>query len=176
MPCSKAHYPVALNQAYAATKWVDIRGKEIRVDGKRLAVAGISVGGNIAAVVSLMAKDKKEPEIKLQVLLWPLTDSNFNTESYKLYCTGRFLSTNMMKWFCDNYTMDANHRKEIYVSPLLATNEQLKGLPGAFVQTNEKAVFRDKGEGYGRKLSRSKSYCNPLQWYYTRLRFIKSAK
>ena len=151
-PSPEAHYPVAINQAYAATKWVATHGKEIGVDGKRLAVAGNSVGGNMAAVVALMAKDKKGPVIKLQVLLWPVMDANFDTESYKLYGTGRFLSANMMKWFWDNYTMDANQRKEIYASPLQATIEQLKGLPRALIQTDENDVLRDEGEAYGRKL------------------------
>ena len=73
----EAHYPVPINQAYAATKWVAEHGKEIGVDGKRLAVAGNSVGGNMATVVALMAKDKKWPEIKLQVLFWPVTNVNF---------------------------------------------------------------------------------------------------
>ena len=151
-PSPEAHYPVAINQAYAATKWVATHGKEIGVDGKRLAVAGNSVGGNMAAVVALMAKDKKGPVIKLQVLLWPVMDANFDTESYKLYGTGRFLSANMMKWFWDNYTMDTNQRKEIYASPLQATIEQLKGLPRALIQTDENDVLRDEGEAYGRKL------------------------
>ena len=73
-PSPEAHYPVAINQAYAVTKWVSEHGKEIGIDGKRLAVAGNSVGGNMATVVALMAKDKKGPEIKLQVLFWPVTD------------------------------------------------------------------------------------------------------
>ena len=80
-PSPEAHYPVAINQAYAATKWVSEHGKEINVDGKRLAVAGNSVGGNMAAVVALMAKDKGTPAIKFQVLLWPVTDANFETAS-----------------------------------------------------------------------------------------------
>ena len=151
-PSPEAHYPVAINQAYAATKWVAEHGKEIGVDGKRLAVAGNSVGGNMATVVALMAKDKKGPEIKLQVLLWPVTDANFDNESYKLFGTGRFLTKNMMSWFWDNYTMDANQRKEIYASPLQATTEQLRGLPRALVQTAENDVLRDEGEAYARKL------------------------
>ena len=151
-PSPEAHYPVAINQAYAATKWVAEHGKEIGVDGKRLAVAGNSVGGNMATVVALMAKDKKGPEIKLQVLLWPVTDANFDNESYKLFGTGRFLTKNMMSWFWDNYTMDANQRKEIYASPLQATTEQLRGLPRALVQTAENDVLREEGEAYARKL------------------------
>ncbi|SIS59401.1 Acetyl esterase/lipase [Filimonas lacunae] len=151
-PSPEAHYPVAINQAYAATKWVAAHGKEINVDSKRLAVAGNSVGGNMAAVVALMAKDKKGPEIKLQVLLWPVTDASFETGSYYQFATGRFLTRNMMIWFWDNYTTDTAQRKEIYASPLQATAEQLKGLPPALVEVAENDVLRDEGEAYARKM------------------------
>lgn len=151
-PSPEAHYPVAINQAYAATKWVAANGKEINVDGKRLAVVGNSVGGNMAAVVALMAKDKNGPAIKLQILLWPVTDANFETGSYNQFAEQRFLTKNMMKWFWDNYTTDLAARKEIYASPLQATTEQLKGLPPALVQTAENDVLRDEGEAYARKL------------------------
>ncbi|MCM2362114.1 alpha/beta hydrolase [Pseudomonas sp. SR18] len=151
-PSPEAHYPVAINQAYGATKWVAEHGKEINVDGKRLAVAGNSVGGNMAAVVSLMAKDKGTPAIKFQLLLWPVTDANFETASYNQYAEGHFLTKNMMKWFWDNYTTDANQRAEIYASPLRATTDQLKGLPPALIQTAGADVLRDEGEAYARKL------------------------
>jgi acetyl esterase/lipase len=151
-PSPEAHYPVAINQAYAATKWVAEHGKEINVDGKRLAVAGNSVGGNMAAVVSLMAKDKGTPAIKFQLLLWPVTDANFETASYNQYAEGHFLTKNMMKWFWDNYTTDAEQRAEIYASPMRATTAQLKGLPPAMVQTAGADVLRDEGEAYARKL------------------------
>ena len=151
-PSPEAHYPVAINQAYAATKWVAAHGKEIGVDGKRLAVAGNSVGGNMATVVALMAKDKKGPTIKLQVLFWPVTNANFENESYTLFGKDRFLSKNLMMWMWDNYTTDANQRKEIYASPLLATTAQLKGLPATLIQTAENDILRDEGEEYARKL------------------------
>ena len=151
-PSPEAHYPVAINQAYAATQWVAEHGKEINVDGKRLAVAGNSVGGNMAAVVALMAKDKGTPAIKFQVLLWPVTDASFETASYNQFAEGHFLTRNMMKWFWDNYTTDANQRNEIYASPLRATTAQLKGLPPALVQTAGADVLRDEGEAYARKL------------------------
>jgi acetyl esterase/lipase len=133
-------------------QWVAEHGKEINVDGKRLAVAGNSVGGNMAAVVSLMAKDKGTPAIKFQVLLWPVTDANFETGSYNQFAEGHFLTKNMMKWFWDNYTTDAKQRNEIYASPLRATTAQLKGLPPALVQTAGADVLRDEGEAYARKL------------------------
>ena len=151
-PSPEAHYPVAINQAYAATKWVAQHGKEIGVDGSRLAVAGNSVGGNMATVVALMAKDKKGPEIKLQVLFWPVTNAYFETESYNLFAKDRFLTKSLMMWMWDNYTKDENQRKEIYASPLQATTEQLKGLPPALIQTAQNDILRDEGEAYGRKL------------------------
>src|SRR5258706_460099 len=151
-PSPEAHYPVAINEAYAATLWVANHGAEIKVDGKRLAVAGNSVGGNMAAVVALMAKNKGTPAIRYQVLFWPVTNANFENASYDQFADGHFLTRNMMKWFWDNYTTDLNQRNEIYASPLLATTEQLKGLPPALVQTAEKDVLRDEGEAYARKL------------------------
>ena len=151
-PSPEAKYPTAINQAYAATQWVAEHGSEINVDGKRLAVAGNSVGGNMAAVVSLMAKDKGTPAIKFQLLLWPVTDASFDTGSYNQYADGHFLTRNMMKWFWDNYTTDANQRAEIYASPLRASPAQLKGLPPALIQTAGADVLRDEGEAYARKL------------------------
>ncbi|MEO6176816.1 MAG: alpha/beta hydrolase [Flavobacterium circumlabens] len=152
-PSPEAQYPVAINEIYAATQWVAENGKEIGVDGKNLAVVGNSVGGNMTAAITLMAKDKKGPHIKLQVLLWPVTDANFETESYNSFANGRFLTKNMMKWFWDNYLPDTSKRKEIYASPLQASLAQLKDLPPALVQTAENDVLRDEGEAYARKLN-----------------------
>lgn len=151
-PSPEAKYPTAINQAYAATQWVAQNGTQIGVDGKRLAVAGNSVGGNMAAVVSLMAKDKGTPAIKLQLLMWPVTDANFNNASYNQFADGHFLSKNLMQWFWDNYTTDPKQRADIYASPLQASVEQLQGLPSALVQTAEFDVLRDEGEAYARKL------------------------
>jgi len=153
MPSPEAHYPVAINQAYAATKWVAEHADEINVDTSRLAVAGNSVGGNMAAVVALMAKEKGTPHIAFQLLLWPVTDANFDTESYLTYPDGFFLSRNMMKWFWDAYTTDEGKRKELHASPLQAKPEQLAGLPPALIQVAEYDVLRDEGEAYGRKLN-----------------------
>ena len=151
-PSPEAKYGVAINQAYAATKWVAEHGKEIKVDGSRLAVAGNSVGGNMATVVALMAKDKGGPKLRAQILLWPVTDATFDNASYNQFADGHFLTRNMMKWFWDNYTTDAAKRREITASPLQATVEQLKGLPPTLIQTAENDVLRDEGEAYGRKL------------------------
>ena len=151
-PSPEARYPVAINQIYAALKWVSVHGAEIGVDGRNLAVVGNSVGGNMTAAVVLMAKEKGTPSVKLQVLLWPVTDANFETASYRELGEERFLTKNMMKWFWDQYLPDANKRKEIYASPLQATLEQLKGLPTTLIQTAENDVLRDEGEAFARKL------------------------
>ncbi|MFI2744377.1 alpha/beta hydrolase [Zhouia sp. PK063] len=151
-PSPEAQYPTPVNQGYAATAWVAAHGNEIGVNGKKLAVVGNSVGGNMAAVVALMAKDKKGPEIKLQVLLWPVTDADFSRPSYSLYGEGRFLTTPLMKWMWDNYLPDVNKRKEIYASPVQASIEELQGLPPALVQLAENDILHDEGLAYGRKL------------------------
>lgn len=151
-PSPEARYPVAIDQIYAVVKWVAAHGNEIGVDGKNLAVVGNSVGGNMTASVVLMAKEKNGPAIKLQVMLWPVTDANFETGSYQELGEGRFLTRNMMIWFWDNYLPDKSKRKEIYASPLQASVDQLKGLPPALIQTAENDVLRDEGEAYARKL------------------------
>ena len=148
----EVEYGVAIEQAYGATKWVAEHGKEINVDGKRLAVAGNSAGGNLAAAVALMANKKGAPALRSQVLLCPVTDANFDTPSYKEYAQGYFLTKDLMVWFWDHYTTDTKARKQIYASPLQATTEQLKGLPPTLIQTAEFDVLRDEAEAYGRKL------------------------
>ena len=151
-PSPEAHYPVAIHQAYEATRWVAEHGAEIGVDGKRLALAGNSVGGNMAASVALQAKAAGTPNIRYTVMLWPVTDASFDTASYHAYDNGYFLSRNMMQWFWDAYTTKPEQRAEIYASPLRATTEQLAGLPPTLIQTAELDVLRDEGEAYGRKL------------------------
>ncbi|WP_163014243.1 alpha/beta hydrolase fold domain-containing protein, partial [Pseudomonas viridiflava] len=101
-PSPEAHYPTAINQAYAATKWVAEHGQEINVDGTRLAVAGNSVGGNMTAAVALMAKEKGTPKLRFQALLWPVTDANLETRSYNQFAQGHFLTKPLMKWFWNN--------------------------------------------------------------------------
>jgi acetyl esterase len=151
-PSPEARYPTAINQAYAATQWVAANGSQIGVDGSRLAVAGNSVGGNMAAVVALKAKEAGTPKLRFQLLLWPVTDANFNNASYSQFAEGHFLTRGMMEWFWDSYTTDPTQRNEIHASPLRASLEQLKGLPPALVQSAEMDVLRDEGEAYARRL------------------------
>ena len=151
-PTPDAQYPRAINEIYAATKWVAEHGEEIGVDGKNLAIVGNSVGGNMSTVTTLMAKEKGGPHIKLQILMWPIVDSDFETNSYHQFGDKRFLTTPTMKWMYDMYIPDPAKRKDIYASPLRATVEQLKGLPPALIQIAESDILHDEGEAYGRKL------------------------
>ncbi|WP_423828228.1 alpha/beta hydrolase [Solimicrobium silvestre] len=151
-PSPDAKYGVAINQAYAATKWVAEHGKEINVDGSRLAVAGNSVGGNMATVVSIMAKERGAPKLRFQALLWPVTDANMDNASYQQFGENHFLTKSAMKWYWDNYTSNLEQRNEIYASPLRASLAQLQGLPPALIETAEFDVLRDEAEAYGHKL------------------------
>lgn len=151
-PSPEAHYPVAIEEIYSATKWVAEHGKDVGIDGSRLAIAGNSVGGNMATVVAMMAKERGGPKLREQVLFWPVTDANFDDASYNEFANGHFLTKDMMKWFWDAYSTNPDERKQIHASPLLATTDQLKGLPPALVITAENDVLRDEGEAYARKL------------------------
>lgn len=146
-------YPTALIECYLATKWVAAHGAEIGVDSSWLAVAGNSAGGNIATVVCLMAKEKQEPVIRHQTLMWPVTNARFDTASYADYADGYFLTRNMMKWFWNAYLEDKSGRNDMCASPLQATLEQLSDLPPTLVQTAEFDVLRDEGESYAHKLA-----------------------
>jgi len=151
-PSPEARYPQAINEIYATTKWVAAHGSEINVDGKRLAIAGNSVGGNMATVTALKSALDNGPEIKVQILMWPLADADFDRESYKRFGKDRFLTTPLMKWMYDNYTTNEEERQQIYASPLNATIDQLKNMPPTLIQVAESDILRDAGEAYGRKL------------------------
>jgi acetyl esterase len=117
-----------------------------------LAVVGNSVGGNMTTVTALMAKEKGGPAIKLQIMMWPIVDADFETDSYHRFGKDRFLTASLMKWMYDLYIADAEQRKDIHASPLQASIEQLHGLPPALIQVAENDILRDEGEAYGRKL------------------------
>ncbi|MFC0438564.1 alpha/beta hydrolase [Kutzneria buriramensis] len=148
----EARYPVAINQNYAVTKWVFEHGAEHNLDSSRVAVAGDSVGGNMTAALTLMAKQTGEFAFKQQVLFYPVTDASFDTESYHQFAEGYFLRRDAMQWFWDQYTTDEAQRAEITASPLRASVEQLRDLPPALVITGEADVLRDEGEAYANKL------------------------
>lgn len=151
----EARYPVAIEQAYAATEHVAEHGRELGVDPTRLAIVGDSVGGNMAAAVTLMAKERGGPKIAFQVLFYPVTDANFDTGSYNTFADGPWLTKPAMEWFWNAYLPDVAARKQITATPLNASLDQLKGLPEALVIVDENDVLRDEGEAYARKLSQA---------------------
>jgi acetyl esterase len=148
----EVHYPVAIEESYAVLEWVAEHGGETDLDPSRIAIAGDSVGGNMTAAVTLMAKQRSGPKITTQVLFYPVTDASFDTPSYHQFAEGYWLRRDAMEWFWDQYTTDEAQRNEITASPLRASTEQLEGLPKALVITDEADVLRDEGEAYGRKL------------------------
>lgn len=154
-PSPETKYPVAVNEIYAATKWVASNGNEINVDGSRLSVVGNSVGGNMTAVTALKAIENNGPKITSLVMFWPIVAADFETETYKQFGEDRFLTTSLMKWMYDNYTIDLSEREEIYASPLNASLELLKNFPPTLIQVAEADVLREEGEAFGRKLDKA---------------------
>jgi acetyl esterase len=148
----EARYPTAIEHVYATVQWVAERGGELGLDGCRLAVAGESVGGNMTAAVTLLAKERGGPAIRYQALLYPVTNAAFDTETYAQFAEGPWLSRKAMQWFWDAYLPGAARRSEPMASPLQASLEELRGLPPALVITDEADVLRDEGEAYARKL------------------------
>jgi acetyl esterase len=151
----EAKYPVAIEEAYEATKYVAENGKGLKVDSTRIAVAGDSAGGNMAIAVTMLAKQRHDhPKIEYQVLFYPVTDgTNLDTASYRQMATNHFLTREAMKWFWNHYLPDQDARSEPTASPVVAPVEQLKGLPPALVLTAEFDVLRDEGEAYAHKLT-----------------------
>lgn len=125
----EARYPVAIEQNYAVAKWIVEQGATKDLDGARLAVAGDSVGGNMTAALTLMAKQRGDVPLVQQVLFYPVTDASFDTGSYRQFATGYFLRRDGMQWFWDQYTTDEAERAQITASPLRASVGQLTGLP-----------------------------------------------
>ncbi|MET7687475.1 alpha/beta hydrolase [Streptomyces sp. NPDC005483] len=148
----EARYPVAVEQNYAVAKWVVEQGAAKGLDATRIAAAGDSVGGNMAAALTLMAKERGDVPLVQQVLFYPVTDASFDTGSYRQFAEGYFLRRDAMQWFWDQYTTDEKQRAEITASPLRASVDQLRDLPPALVITAEADVLRDEGEAYANKL------------------------
>ncbi|WP_433918131.1 alpha/beta hydrolase [Streptomyces canus] len=148
----EAKYPVAIEQAYATAQWISTKGSEEDLDGSRLVVAGDSVGGNMTAALTHIAKQRGDVTFLHQSLYYPVTDAAQDTESYKTFAHGPHLTAKAMEWFWDAYTTDPAERARITASPLRATLEDLQGLPPALVIVDENDVLRDEGEAYARKL------------------------
>jgi acetyl esterase len=153
VPAPEVHYPVQNEQAYRALEWAADHGAELGADPTRIALFGDSVGGNMAAALTLMASDRGGPPIAAQALFYPVTDADFHTATYEQYADGPWLTRAAMRWFWDAYLPDQARRSEPTASPLQASTAELTGLPPALVVNGEHDVLREEGEAYARKLS-----------------------
>ena len=151
-PSPEAKYPQAVEEIYAAVKWIAENDEELDLDRHRMAVVGNSVGGNMTLAAALLAKKWHTPVIRALVLLWPVTSASFDWKSYVLYGEERFLTVPLMKWMFDQYTSDPKAREEIFISPVNASPEELYGLPPTLIAVAENDILRDEGEAMGRRL------------------------
>jgi acetyl esterase len=151
----ESRYPSAIEQAYAVTRYVAEHGAEFGADVSRLVIAGDSVGGNMATVIALMAKERKGPDILAQLLFYPVTDASMSSQSYTQFAEGPWLTKTDMAWFWDQYLPEVSERGDIHTSPLNASIEQLRALPQTLLIVDENDVLRDEGEAYGQKLAQA---------------------
>jgi acetyl esterase len=154
-PAPEAQYPVQNEQAYTALEWAIANATDFGADASRVAVIGDSVGGNMTAALTLMAKERGGPKLIAQVLFYPVTNADFETDTYRKYADGPWLSRPAMQWFWDAYLPDEHERSQITASPLQASLDELSGLPPALVINGEHDVLRTEGEAYARKLSQA---------------------
>jgi acetyl esterase/lipase len=148
----EARYPVAIEQGYATAQWIMREGVSKGLDASRLAVAGDSVGGDMTAALTLMAKERGDVHFVHAQMYYPVTDAAMDTASYDEFADGPFLTRKAMEWFWDAYIADPAQRSAITASPNQATIDQLKGLPPTFLLVDEADVLRDEGEAYAAKL------------------------
>ena len=174
-------FPAAADDCYAATVWAGQNAAEYGGDPSRLAVAGDSAGGNLAAVVAQMVRDRGGPGIAFQLLVYPVTDgANFNTVSYRENGQDYMLTTDSMHWFWDLYAPNPEDRQNPYASPLLAGD--LSNLPPALVMTAEFDPLRDEGEAYARKLAEAGIDANLIRCaglihgFFAQTRTIRAAR
>ena len=143
-------FPAAADDAWAATRWIAAHAAELGVDADRLAVGGDSAGGNLAAVVALLAREAGGPRIALQILLYPVTDLVSESQSYADLADGYMLTRDSMRWFFDHYLETSDQASDWRVSPLRASS--LAGLPPALIVTAGFDPLRDEGEAYAHAL------------------------
>jgi acetyl esterase len=143
-------FPVAVEDSYTALKWVAANGPRLGLDSARLAVGGDSAGGNLAAVMALLARDRRGPRILLQVLVYPVTNHDFGAKSYVENATGYLLTTEDMRWFWRHYLSREEQGQEVTASPLRA--KSLADLPPALVMTAGCDPLRDEGDAYAARL------------------------
>jgi acetyl esterase len=150
-PLSPEHkFPAAVEDSYAATRYVAEHATEFGVDSSRIAVGGDSAGGNLAAVVSLMARDRGGPSLKFQLLIYPLVDFDDNRPSMREYENDHFLTREFMDWCFESYLGRQDDRRAPQASPWYASDH--RGLPAAMILTAECDPLRDQGEAYALKL------------------------
>jgi acetyl esterase/lipase len=148
----EARYPVAIEQGYATAQWAMREGAANGLDGGRMVVAGESVGGNMAAALTLMAKERGDVTFAQTSMYYPVTDAAMDTASYDEFAEGYYLTRKAMEWFWNAYIPDPDQRAEITASPNRASIEQLRGLPPTLLFVDEADVLRDEGENYAAKL------------------------
>src|SRR5689334_14477039 len=153
-PVPEAHYPIQNSQAYTALHWAFASAAQISADLTRVVLIG-SVGGNMTAALTLMAKQHGGPQIAAQLLFYLVTDANLDTSTYQRHAEGPWLSRDAMRCFWDSCLPDQARQSEVTASPLQASPEQLRGLPPALIINGEQDVLRDEGEAYARRLSRA---------------------
>jgi acetyl esterase/lipase len=151
----EARYPVAIEQGYATAQWITREGSAKGLDPSRIAVAGESVGGDMTAALTLMAKERGDVQFAHTGIYYPVTDAAMDTPSYDEFAEGPWLTRKAMEWFWDAYIADPAQRSEITASPNQATVEQLRGLPPTLLLVDEADVLRDEGEAYAAKLRRA---------------------
>jgi acetyl esterase len=144
-------FPAAALDAYAAASWAAEHAGEFGGDSDRIAVAGDSAGGNLAAVTCLLARDRKGPRIAFQALVYPITDYNLHNASYCQFAEGFFLTRSEMAWYWEHYAPKRDDRDHPHAAPCRV--DDLSGLPPALVVTAEFDVLRDEGETYARRLA-----------------------
>lgn len=151
----EAPFPLPLEQCYRALTWAAGEGLAHGLDPERISIAGDSAGGNLAAATALLASRRGGPRLRLQALLYPVTDCDFSTGSYRDFESGLNLDMAAMHWFWNHYLPDAEGRAQPLASPLRASTDELRNLPPALVITAQCDVLRDEGEAYARKLAQA---------------------
>lgn len=149
----EARYPVAIEQGYSVADYVANNADKLMIDAQHIVIAGDSVGGNMAAAIALLAKERKGPNFRAQVLLYPVTDASMSTRSYEQFATGPWLTRDAMAWYWEQYIPEAAQRSQRHASPVNASKDELSGLPQTLLIVDENDVLRDEGEAYGRKLA-----------------------
>jgi acetyl esterase len=144
-------FPAAVEDCFAATAWAADNGASLDVDPGRLAVGGDSAGGNLAAVVSLLARDKRAPRVSCQLLIYPATDAAMRHDSVARYAEGYVLTRATMRWFYEQYLRTPDDAADWRVSPLLAPD--LSRLPPAYVLTAGYDPLCDEGDAYAARLA-----------------------